>query len=270
MGWLRQLFDFYLDSSIHVALAVASLVGVTYITLDIPLDRNVAYFAFFSTVVMYNFIKYGSAAKYYFIVRSSYVKLIQFFSFICFALMVLAMSKMRVEALVLTAILSLVSILYIIPFMFDRKNLRSLFGIKIYVVALCWSGVTVLIPFVNHTTALSFDVWMVFIQRFLFVFTIILPFEVRDLQFDNENLGTIPQRIGIRNTKLLGAVVMVVFLLLTYMRDEVSQGLVIQNLALVLITLGFLVQSEEEQSPYFCSFFVEGISILWLLIAYAI
>ena len=36
-------------------------------------------------------------------------------------------------------------------------------------------------------------------QRFLFVVVAILPFEIRDIQYDSLKLSTIPQQIGVAN-----------------------------------------------------------------------
>src|SRR6478736_2111522 len=58
MSLFRKLFNFYLSSSIHVALSVYSLVRMTQFLYGISNDNAVAYFAFFGTIVGYNFVKY--------------------------------------------------------------------------------------------------------------------------------------------------------------------------------------------------------------------
>ena len=84
MHELRKLLDFYLDASIHVALAVTALVLVTYLFLNIPVENPLLGFSFFSSIVCYNFIKYGVEAKKYLIVSKTYHKRIQTFSFLSF------------------------------------------------------------------------------------------------------------------------------------------------------------------------------------------
>ena len=63
MRHIKYLFDFYIQSSLHVALAVFALVRITYLKLNIPYDESVAFFAFFGTIVGYNFIKYDELAR---------------------------------------------------------------------------------------------------------------------------------------------------------------------------------------------------------------
>jgi hypothetical protein len=50
MKGLRQLFDFYINSSIHVALAVVSLSWLTLLEFEIPFDECILLFIFFASV----------------------------------------------------------------------------------------------------------------------------------------------------------------------------------------------------------------------------
>jgi len=46
MSFLKRLFDFYINSSIHVSLAVVALAVVTSIELDITIDIGLLFFCF--------------------------------------------------------------------------------------------------------------------------------------------------------------------------------------------------------------------------------
>src|SRR5690606_9313982 len=59
MNVFKNIFDFYLNASIHVALAVLSLAGVSFLLMDAIPDFKLLGFIFFSVIVCYNFIKYG-------------------------------------------------------------------------------------------------------------------------------------------------------------------------------------------------------------------
>ncbi|MBC8643807.1 hypothetical protein H9W95_06515 [Flavobacterium lindanitolerans] len=58
MQAIRRLFNFYINGSIHVAVAVLSLVLMTNHMFRNPFDLHMAGFAFFGTIFGYNFIKY--------------------------------------------------------------------------------------------------------------------------------------------------------------------------------------------------------------------
>jgi len=59
----KQIFDFYLRSSIHVALSVYALVRMTHFMFNITADEPMANFAFLGTIVGYNFVKYDALAR---------------------------------------------------------------------------------------------------------------------------------------------------------------------------------------------------------------
>ena len=63
MKILKQIFDFYINSSIHVALSVYALVQMTQYMFHISDDYAMVYFAFFGTIVGYNFVKYDALAR---------------------------------------------------------------------------------------------------------------------------------------------------------------------------------------------------------------
>jgi len=59
MKMLSLLFNRYVNSSVHVAFAVCSLVGVTCLEFDINSTISLLGFVFFATVTGYNFVKYA-------------------------------------------------------------------------------------------------------------------------------------------------------------------------------------------------------------------
>jgi hypothetical protein len=61
IGFKKYLI-FYIKSSIHVALSVYALVRMTHFMFHIS-DQSMANFAFFGTIVGYNFVKYDALAR---------------------------------------------------------------------------------------------------------------------------------------------------------------------------------------------------------------
>ncbi|MBO0321681.1 hypothetical protein J0X14_05195 [Muricauda sp. CAU 1633] len=264
MRSLKSIFDFYLDASIHVALAVISLTGVTFYLLDASFDPYLLGFIFFGVIVCYNFVKYGVEAYKYLIVSNAYHKIIQIFSFLAFVFALYFMTQLNQKIWVAIAMMTLLSALYAVPLLPRAKNLRNLGGFKIYIVALVWVGFTVLLPAIDAKIPLHWDVWILFLQRFILVVVLILPFEIRDLQWDDKNLKTLPQVYGIKKTKKIGIVLTVIFFLLTFLRDEIHEYEVWLRFILGGIMIFMLLSSQKMQSKYYVSFWVEGIPMLWL------
>lgn len=267
MNVFKKLFNFYLNSSIHIGLSVYALTYCTLLLFALPYDESVLYFTFYGTIVTYNFIKYGSSAKHYFFVTSKYKKGIQLFSFLCFVLAVFYACQMQLKTLFFAVGFSVLSSLYIIPFLPNRKNLRTLPGFKISIVALCWAGVTVVLPIINADVPIAeTKVVLTLIQRFLLVLILMIPFEISDLSYDAEGLGTLPQRLGIPRTKQLTFVWILLFVGLDYLiRQEISTAF-FSTIAISFVLAFAIWQSGIKKSKYFASFWVESIPIVWFLI----
>ncbi|MDC6385958.1 hypothetical protein D2V93_10465 [Flagellimonas taeanensis] len=263
MKTLKSIFDFYLDASIHVALAVLSLAGVTFHLLGISSDIDLLGFIFFGVIVCYNFIKYGVEAYKYLIVSNAYHKVIQVFSFVSFGFSLYFLLQLDAMIWWATGILGLLSALYAVPFLPSTKNLRSLGGLKIYIVAIVWAGFTVLLPVLDAQMPINWDFWVLFLQRMVLVLVLIIPFEIRDLQWDDKDLRTLPQVLGVRRARNLGIVLSVVFFLLTFLKDEIHQVEVILRLTLTVVLIFVLIANEKMKSRYFVSFWVEAIPVFW-------
>lgn len=263
MRTLKAIFDFYLDASIHVAIAVISMAGVTFHLLGSSSDINLMGFIFFSVIVCYNFIKYGVEAYKYLIVSNAYHKVIQMFSFVCFVFAIYFLLQLNRDIWIATAILGVLSALYALPLLPSAKNLRNLAGLKIYIVAFVWAGFSVLLPVLDAKMTLDWDFAVTFIQRMLLVLVLILPFEIRDLQWDDKSLRTLPQVLGIKNTTRLGIGLVLIFFLMTFLKDEIHQNEIVLRLILSAALIFVLISKRRMQSKYFVMFWVEAIPIFW-------
>ncbi|WP_316931847.1 UbiA prenyltransferase family protein [Psychroserpens damuponensis] len=198
------------------------------------------------------------------------MKTIQVFSGFSFMLMCYFASKLEFETLIYIGVFGLATFLYAIPilpkkiFLDQQKNLRSIAGLKVYIIALIWSGVTVFLPLLNNHVDIMDDILITALQRFLYVLVLMLPFEIRDLNFDNLKLATIPQKIGVKQTKIVGLLLLLVFSLLNYFKDDVAINVLISTIIVSLITLLFLVFSKQNQHKYYSAFWVESLPIVWL------
>jgi hypothetical protein len=274
MHVVKRLFDFYVNSSIHVALAVCGLVWVTLLNFNVGADLDFIYFIFFATVTGYNFVKYFGLAKFHHRSLASWLKSIQIFSLLCFVGLLYFTFKLKTETLFLFSVLGVITLFYAIPFLpknffIDGGNLREISGFKIYVIAFVWTCVTVIIPLTNENYNLDNDVWIEAAQRYLYVVIAILPFEIRDMQYDSIKLSTIPQRIGIIKTKVIGIVLVVVLFVLEFFKDDFWQNNAnILGIVCLLLIL-FLVFSKKTQKSQYSGFWVEGIPIAWAIMTTA-
>tara|TARA_B100000767_G_scaffold259778_1_gene269824 strand:- start:737 stop:1540 length:804 start_codon:yes stop_codon:yes gene_type:complete len=266
MKFLKIALNFYINASIHVALAVYALVRVTEYYFGLSNNEYLNAFIFFGTITGYNFVKYAGVAKLHHRSLTNNLKIIQLFSLICFFAMCYYALKIPIDSLILTLPFVGLTFLYAVPFLsgFD-KSLREVSYLKIIVVALVWSGFTVLIPLLAAGKEISSSMLLCMLQRLLIVVVLILPFDIRDVKYDAINLHTIPKKIGEQRTKRLGLFLLIFSLILEYLipSEAVVKTPFMMFFFLVII---FLMRSKIDQSKYFSSFWVELLPIVWWLL----
>ena len=225
---------------------------------------NLIIFSFFASIVAYNFVKYSKVSKLYHSRLTKSMKAIQIFtlsSVVVFTFFITYIKKDTILSLLPFAFLTL---LYAIPIYPNFKNLRSISGIKIFIIGCVWTGVTVVAPVVHYDSNFNQDIVIEMVQRFLFIVVMMLPFEVRDLPYDPKELNTIPQQIGVSRTKFFGSVLLILFLLLSPFKNTYSSVEALSTAIITIISLLFLWGTSKEQSEYYCSFWVESIPIFWM------
>ncbi|WCO00994.1 UbiA prenyltransferase family protein [Psychroserpens ponticola] len=272
MRVLKSLFDFYINSSIHVALAIVAMSWITFLEFNVSMDVNLLVFIGFASITGYNFVKYFGLAKFHHRSLSNKLKTIQVFSLICFLLMCFFALKLNEASLIAILIFGLVTFLYAIPllpnrlFVDKKKQLRSISGLKIYIIALVWSGVTVFLPLIIDEFEIYDDIVLTAVQRFIFVVVLMLPFEIRDLNYDSLKLATIPQRIGVKQTKVIGALLLFLILSLEYFKDDITWSHIVALTLICLVLFLFLMFSTKQQGRYYSAFWVESLPIWWLIV----
>lgn len=270
MKVIRRIFDFYLNASIHVALAVVSLISATDLILNNSLNYQLNIFAFCASIATYNFIKYGVEARKYLIVASRYQQIIQIFSFFNIPVALYFAFALRLNSILLLGFTGLLIGVYALPIFPGLRNLRNFGILKVVIVSLVWTFITSLLPMMEEEIILKWDHYISLIQRFLFILILMIPFEIRDLKYDPSELKTIPQQLGVYKTKVLGVGLIIILFLLTFLKDELVGGEILARSLLVLLLVYILTQTRERQSYYFASFWVEAVPILWFILVFAI
>lgn len=271
MRYFRQVLDFYINSSIHVSLSVVALALVTGYSLHIELPTYVLALLFFCTVTGYNFVKYAEVAGLHHRSLAKSLRKIQVFSAFCAIGLCISIIELRWESLLCIGIFGLLTVLYAVPIVSKKRNLRTVAGLKIYVIALVWSGVTVLLPVIEKGIDMYWDVWVLGIQRFLFIIALMIPFEIRDASFDAQSLKTLPQVVGIKKAKIIGVIWLLLFTTLECLKDSFTVDILVSNGVIVSVLIILIFSSTKKTSnKYFASFWVEGVPLLWLGILYFI
>jgi len=270
MTFLKDVFRFYINSSINVSLAVVSLVCLTYLNLDNAVNYEILCFVFFSTITGYNFVKYAGIAQLHHRSLTHRLKIIQVFSIVSFIAMLYFLAHLPRSVWGVLVLSVLFTLFYAVPLNViksrsnKRRTLRDIAGIKILIIGVVWSLTTVILPAIATGDFIVWDLAILSLQRLLWVVVLTIPFEIRDLPYDRISLGTIPQRMGVRRAKLLGYLLLLVQVLLVFMRDQYDQEIIVVDIVGVCIAGLFLWRATVSQSRYYASFWVEAAPIFWL------
>ncbi|PIF31506.1 hypothetical protein CLU81_1998 [Flavobacterium sp. 9] len=259
----KRILDFYLNSSIHVALSCYALVRITFHVFHIQYDEPMALFVFFGTIVGYNFVKYDALVRVQQKPIGIQLKIIAVLSLISLFLVAYYFFHLKRITQIVSVGIFAVTALYTLPFFPNKKNARNWAGVKIYIVALCWVGATLVLPTINAEVSLTTNFFVKCIQRFVLVFVLILVFEIIDLANDDPHLQTVPQTIGVRRTKILGFSLMVPFWVVGILTFDLHDLLI--NLIMVITLMLFIAFANPNRSKYYTSFWVESVPIFWWL-----
>jgi len=264
----KNILDFYIRSNLHVGLAAGCLTWITLYEEGFS-NFNTIIFVIMSTVLSYNFIRLKRQNE----LEYSYKNWMEknrksiWLVFLLSAVLVLILSFQLRWSAFLILIPS-----FVITFFYGSKvsgnsslTLREVAGFKIVTIALVWALVTVLFPLLQEQISFDKNTWIIFVQRFLFVFAITIPFDIRDLHIDQKELKTLPLVFGTQFAKYLGFAALFIFIWLEFSKTKDQQNLFV-TILIAFISSVFLQKSKAESQPYFASFWVEAIPIIWFLL----
>ncbi|MDG1264207.1 MAG: hypothetical protein P8N57_06395 [Flavobacteriaceae bacterium] len=262
MESLKPYFEFYLKSSIHAALMVLCMYEISIIELQLLPKIELRMFVFSGTLFAYNFVKHNSFFLNKFKGSKPALKGVLILSCLSLISSGYFFIFLNFQEQVVAIIASFLFCLYIMPLYQKKINLRNIEGLKIHIVSLCWTLVSLILPLINSFDVLSLSTWVFIVQRYLWIILAILPFEIFDSQTDSQELGTIPQSLGVSKTKLLGVLLGLIIVLLSFLN---SSDFWFVYLLMVVLYVYFLCTTSIHQSFYRNLFWVEAIPFFGLL-----
>lgn len=140
----------------------------------------------------------------------------------------------------------------------DGKALRDLPFIKIILISISWASVAVLLPaYLNE--GFTNQVWQIFAITILYIIGITIPFDIRDLRYDQEEQMTIPQLFGVQNSKIIaGLLVAVAGLLHVVWFPGIWYVVFVHLISIFVIAL-----TSEKRSELFFLLVVDGLLFLF-------
>jgi 4-hydroxybenzoate polyprenyltransferase len=277
-----KLISFCIKSNIFISLAAVALTFETQLQLGLkPHFHPYIFLIFFATLFDYNLhrlitiitnIEALNSTKHGWVKKNQQLFYAMVaISVIGFLWAVLAADK---KVLLTLAPIALITIFYTIPVFKTAKTifrLREIPFLKIFLISLVWSASTVLLPVIQSGASHDREnIFIILLERFLFVFAITIPFDIRDMQADMKaGLRTIPIVTGEKNALIIANLVLFLFTILCWWHYGTT-SLAWLNYAFVLSALStfYFINSKKLQAVNFYHYgILDGTLLLQGLLA---
>lgn len=287
---LKAIFDFYLYGNLHVALCAVAMLLVTQHLFDYPLRLELFVFVFCGTFFLYNLQRLPSAFANEKIVHgdshgeSEFVRhkwntdhkfLLAIISGIAAIAAGWSFFQLYHRSQVVALVPALLSLAYAFPVIRWNgkwKKLREFKVLKIFIVSIVWGMICTLLPAAaadfTGENWFTIPVLTWFLACCGIIFSLTIPFDIRDLHYDGQQLKTLPSILGIRKSMLLALFVLALSDALVFSCTiTYGKGGIHAFIAFFLwsiITAIFIWESTPTRPEYYFSFFIDGLMMLLL------
>jgi len=228
-----------------------------------------------SIIVSYNFIRFFeikldrlSWYKNWFFKHKIYMLIVSVLASFLIGIIIFS-NSFNLKSLKILFPFVLMTLFYVVP-LFKIRNTEISFRnfplIKIFSITIAWAGITVFFPLYEADYEFTSSVYIEFIQRFLILISITLPFDIRDVDVDPKSLKTLPQTLGVKKSKIVGYFSLLGVLCLEFLKKEYFNFDIYILVVVTLVTAILLRFSSAKKTRYYTSFWVEAIPILWFIL----
>jgi preprotein translocase subunit Sss1 len=279
------ILDFYLFSNLHIALCSVALVGVTQELFGFHLRAELYVFVFSGTLFLYNLQRLPAAFQNVEIERkyrrhrwnTRNRKLLLGVSIVAMVVAAWTFLNLNTKTKLIAIAPGALSVAYAFPSVYWKKSwvrLREIPFIKIFIIAVVWGISCVWVPAAADNSFPQWNspevsLWM--IACCVMIFSIAIPFDIRDLHFDGDKLKTMPAVFGLRNSIAIGVVGMLLSLVGVYLADMYSTIMNFHHVLIygvwTIVTCVVIVCSKPSRHEYYYSFIIDGMLIvLWAML----
>ncbi len=272
----RSILSLYLNTSIHIGICTIAITAFSFEVFSTPVYEAYIAFLLFGTITLYNLHKIITVRRHRTNSIVRYQKIVQllpiirwttlmsgicslYFSYFIFC----EFNRLLLPVLLISGALS---ILYVIPILPNNLRIRDFSLVKIFIVSLVWSLLTCLIPGILGTKYDLVILSLFCIERFLFIFSITIPFDIRDYELEKSNhLKTIPLVIGIQWSKILSITTLLMATLINlyfYYSNYYPMDIFISIILSYICTVLLIAHSSKSKSNEYFIGWIDGTMIL--------
>lgn len=166
----------------------------------------------------------------------------------------LLIGRISVGSVLLLLISGVVSLFYVIPV--KGVVMREIPYIKVYLIAFTWAVVLILFPMINENK-LEYSVLMHGLALVFYIIATAIPFDIRDVKFDQSSQKTIPQVMGVAYAKWLSYFLLLGFIALMIVFEP---KLMLSPIFYFAVSVQFLlvVFMNERRGDLYCAGAIDG------------
>jgi hypothetical protein len=282
---LKRILDFYLFSNLHIAICAVALVGVTEELFSFHLRNELYVFVFCGTFFLYNLQRLPSAFQNVLVERhfirhrwnTQHRKLLLGISIVAMIAATWAFFQLYRRTQIIALIPAALSVAYAFPAIYWRKKwirLREIPMIKIFIVGIVWGMSCVWVPAAADGsfpawTSPEVTLWMIACS--VMIFSITIPFDIRDLLYDGDRLKTLPAVFGVKKSIAIGIAGMLLSLAGVYLADTMSTLVEFRHVIIyavwTAITCVIIAMSTPKRHEYYFSLVIDGLMVvLWVML----
>lgn len=161
---------------------------------------------------------------------------------------------------------AVVAVLYALPVLPSGLRIRELPFVKILAIAFVWAWLG---------SFLCTDTWylhtyLLFAERFLFIFAITIPFDLRDLKPDEKKgIVTVPARTGKRRALVLARAALFMAIVLMIVGYIHGDSFYLVRASAMLVAIAIVERWHPERNWYYYLFFLDGCILLEAMTIFA-
>ena len=276
-AFIKTALNIYIYSSIHIGICVTAMILQTYFYLGIDLSLNpFVYFSFFSTLLIYSLHKVvgayrsrtpniGTRIQLFYTYRKLFILYTILIIPFCIYFL-LQLDKVHFSLLILPGIISL---LYIFPIDMKGRRLRDFAYIKLFLIAIVWVIITVIIPMIFNYADLTF-MCLMGLEKLFFMIALTLPFDIRDVIIDETSgVKTLAGRLGKEMTFQISSFLIslsLIILLVSYISGYISSYYLLIMLLAYGLSLIAIKYSLNKTHDFYYGGLLDGMMLIPFLL----
>ena len=264
---MKSFLKYIIYTNLVVALSAGILSAGFCFMQEIEAWQLYGLFSFFSTLAVYNgqrlFKTNDNQETEWLLWVKNHKKglmTVVFFSSVISAVVFFFIDNHTTVIYLLLVLVSCISILYVVRI--NGRNMRELPHIKIHLIALTWVLILILFPMVNeeiHSAKIGYSS-----AFYVYILAVTIPFDIRDLKYDKVSQRTIPQLLGVLNSKVLSVILLFISTVVFVVIEptlRINPLFILSMIAQLILILNM----NKNRGDFYCAGLIDGaIAILGL------